>query len=353
MANNEPHNMKELNPRSQSILSDLVDLYTESAEPVGSKTLVETSKLNLSPATVRGVMSDLEKKGFLASPHTSAGRIPTEEGFRYYAKNLITAEKVNAKLRKKIDEVVSSSKDINVIIKDVSHTIGEMTGCAGLVSAPTYEQDPLEKLEFVRLSGDKVLAVMVYKSGKIENRVIDVPAFVSMEELNSAATQLKDVVDGETLGHAKDKLVSNIAEKKKEINTLLDNMMAAADEWGQPVVSDGALVVAGSTNLFMYPELVRDQLKGLVQMFEERRMLMALLEEVQKGEGVQIFVGADAPLEVAKNCSIVASTYGTEDKKIIGTLGVVGPMRMNYKQTVGLVDYTSRLLSQIVSEQEQ
>ena len=342
----------ELNERAQQILGDVVDLYTETGQPVGSKLLADSSSLKMSPATMRNVMRDLEEGGFLTHPHTSAGRMPTEEGFRYYVNNLVQVSDLEKEMRDEIKSKVQPGRDLEEVISDVSQTLSDMSGSVGLVTAPKLEMDPLEQVEFLRLSGDRVLVVMVTQSGSVENRVIEVPAFVSVDDLNKASMQMKEVIAGQTMAEARAGMLANLAEQKGRINEVIDQMMNAAETWGEPTISDGALVVAGSTNLFQYPELVRERLQGLISMFEEKRLLMALMEEVQQGEGVKIFIGQDCNMEAAQDCSVIASTYGTDDKKVLGTLGVIGPMRMDYKQTIGLVDYTGRLLSQFITEKQ-
>lgn len=341
-----------LTDRAQQVLADVVDVYAQSGVPVGSKALVDMGKLQLSPASIRNVMQDLEKQGLLTHPHTSAGRIPTEEGFRYFANNLVAVDDIDKDIKKEIDKQVTADKDVKLIIKDVSRVLGEITNCASLVTAPKRTQDPLEQVEFIRLSGDRVLVVMVSAAGSVENRIIEVPAFIDTDELNKASSHMKTLIAGQTIGQAKEQLIENLAEQRGRVNEMLDQMMDAANQWGQPVVSDGAMVVTGSTHLFQYPELVREKLQGLIKMFEEKRLLMALMDEVQQGEGVQVFIGKDSGLAGMDDYSIVASQYGSDDKQILGTLGVIGPMRMNYKHALGVVNYTGQLLSRIINEKE-
>lgn len=342
---------KDLNKRSEEILENIVDIYTSTGHPVGSKALAEIQKNAISPATIRNVMADLEKKGYLASPHTSAGRIPTEAGFRYYANSLVEVGQLKKDIKQALEQSVASGEDFDTIVHNVSKKIGEFTSCAGLVSSPRNDADPLETIEFIRLSDNRVLAVMVTKAGKIENRVIHVPDNIDTATLNESSKYLSEIISGHTLADARVAMMESLTEKRCEVNSLMNNMMQAAEAWGEAPVTDGALVVAGSQNLFQYPELVRDQLKDLFQVFEEKRLLMALLNEVNKGSGVQIFIGSDSRLEAAKDCAMITSSYGTEDKKVIGTLGVIGPMRMDYKKAINVVDYTSKLLSDILEKQ--
>lgn len=344
----------ELNARAAQVLADVVENYGASGEPVGSKALVESGKYQLSGASIRNVMQDLEQAGLLMSPHTSAGRVPTEQGYRYYAQKMVEASEPNAAVKRELEAQVNPSKPMSVLVQDVSSTLSSLTNCAAMVSAPKSDNDPLAQMEFLRLGDNRVLVVMVTKAGEIENRVIEVPEFISAEDLQKAAMSLKPVVMGQTLDQARMAMIAALAEQKGQVNAMIDQMMQAAHEWGQPVTADGAMVVAGSTNLFQYPELVRDKLQSLVKVFEEKRLLMALVEEVRQGSGVKIFVGRDVPVVgsegLAQEVSVVASPFGNASKTLVGSVGVIGPLRMDYKKTLGIIDYTSKLLAKTVRE---
>ncbi|MCP5405586.1 MAG: heat-inducible transcription repressor HrcA [Pseudomonadaceae bacterium] len=341
-----------LSERAKQVLADVVESYGTHGEPVGSKALVQSGKYNLSGASIRNVMQDLELAGLLKSPHTSAGRIPTEEGFRFYAQKLVKVDNLSDKLKADIKQQASLSKPLSTLIKDVSSTVSQLTGCASMVTSPKREDDVLEHMEFIRLSGDRVLVVMVSRAGEIENRIIEVPEFIDTADLQKAARTLRPMLAGQTLEQARSQLVSALAEQKLAVNRMIDEMMTAAHQFGQPTMSDGAMVVAGSTQLFQYPELVREQLQKLVKVFEEKRLLMALVEEVKQGPGVKIFVGRDVPVEGAEDTAVVAAPFGKEGKgtQHLGTIGVIGPMRMNYKTTIGVINYTTQLLNRVLTE---
>lgn len=349
----ENKNPKDITGRAAQVLADVVETYGANGEPVGSKALVESGKYQLSGASIRNVMQDLETMGLIKSPHTSAGRVPTELGYRYYAQHLVEASQPDEAVKAAIASQINASKSLSQLTRDVTSALSTVTNCAALVTAPKHENDLLETMEFIRLSGNRVLVVMVTKNGEIENRIMDVPEFISAEDLQKAALTLQPMVMGHTLEQAKNAMVTAMAEQRGQVNAMIDQMMQAANEWGQPVTADGAMVVAGSNNLFQYPELVRDRLQGLVKVFEEKRLLMALVEEVRQGSGVKIFVGGDVPVIGAEDMAVVASPYGIKDganRKLIGTVGVIGPMRMNYKQTLGIVDYTRHLMDSVLGD---
>lgn len=350
-----PRNAEPLAPRAAQVLADVVETYGQHGEPVGSKALVESGRYNLSAASIRNVMQDLEHLGLIMSPHTSAGRIPTEDGYRYYAQHLLETSAPDAAIKAALESQITPHKPLQALMADVGSTLSTLTHCAAIVSVPKQDNDPLETMEFLRLSDNRVLVVMVTQGGEIENRVIEVPTFLSADDLQAAARNLKPLVMGQTIEQARTALMAALTEQKGQVNAMIDQMMAAAHEWGQPVTADGAMVVAGSTNLFQYPELVRDKLQSLIKMFEEKRLLMALVEEVRQGDGVKVFVGGDVPLRdpiAAHDVSVVASPYATTSnptRKLVGTLGVIGPLRMDYKRTVGIIDYTKSLLERALS----
>lgn len=348
--NNKP---SDLSTRAAQVLADVVETYAGNGEPVGSKALVDSGRYQLSGASIRNVMQDLETLGLIKSPHTSAGRIPTESGYRYYAQHLVEASEPDEAVKQAISSQISASKSLTQLTRDVTSALSQVTNCAALVTAPKHDHDPLETMEFIRLSNNRVLVVMVTKNGEIENRMMDVPEFISAEDLQKAARTLQPMVMGQTLEQAKAAMIAGLAEQRGHVNAMIDQMMNAANEWGQPVTADGAMVVAGSTNLFQYPELVREKLQGLVKVFEEKRLLMTLVEEVRQGNGVKIFVGGDVPLIGAEDMAVVASPYGNKpgsERKLIGTVGVIGPLRMNYKHTLGVVDYTRNLMDSVLKD---
>lgn len=342
--------LDNLNERSQDILGEIVDIYTQTGTPVGSKVIAENLTQKLSSATIRNVMAELEAKGYLKSPHTSAGRVPTDEAFRFYVKGIVQASALDKTVEKQIAEYFEDDREISEIMDNMSGMLSNLTSCASVMVAPRLEREELKQMEFVRLKNDQVLAVLVGHNGSIENRMIHVPDNIDEGTLNQAAMRLKEHIDGMTLSDARVEMMEGLMEQKNRVDQLMNSMMGAAETWGQAPDTDSALVVSGSQNLFQYPELVRDQLKSVFSAFEEKRMLMALMNEVQKGEGVQIFVGKDCPIDSAEEFSMVTTTYGSDDKSIVGTLGVIGPVRMDYKKTISIVDYTGKMLSRVINE---
>lgn len=333
--------MSNLNERSASILREIVEIYSQTGQPVGSKTLAERLPVGLSSATIRNVMAELERQGLLLSPHTSAGRVPSEAGYRYYVNGLLQVEDLDNAIRQKMAESLRQHRNVDEALRDVAQYISQLTSCAGLVMAPRRNDDRLRQLQFVRLGGERVLVVLVMESGHVENRMIDLPSTLDDETLSDAAKLLNEQVRGKTLADAKAQIIETLRQQKVAISTFMDNLTGG---------DETALIVGGRNNLFGYPELVREHLQDLFNVFEEKRLLAGLLDRVHQGDGVQIFIGAECPLEVAKDCAMITASYASKDRRVIGTIGVIGPMRMNYNRNIALVDYTARLLSRALDE---
>lgn len=335
--------MEKLNDRASSVLKCLVDLYTQDGKAVGSKAVCEHIAEKVSPATIRNVMADLEEKGFLISPHTSAGRVPTEEGLRYYAKDLITLD-LDEEIKAKLELSINNVEDVELAIKNLSDTIAELTSYTGIILSPKKDNEILHAINFMPLDGERVLAVLVAKSGYVENRIIEIPSAIPTEELEKAAKELNQVVFGKTLEQAREIIIASLKEHKNTLDVALEKVL-------EEELSDSkTLVVSGQHNLITYPEIVREKLKDLFDAFEEKKLIIGLLNVVKQAEGVQIFIGKDCPLEAAKECSMITASYGSSNSDSLGTIGVIGPMRMNYQQTVSIIDYTAKLLSQVIDK---
>lgn len=337
--------MEKLSNRASLVLKCLIDIYTKDGKAVGSKAICETITEKVSPATVRAVMADLETKGFLISPHTSAGRVPTEDGLRYYAKDLITLD-LDEEIKAKLEDSVRDIKDIEIAIKQLSDVIAELTSYTGIILSPKKENEILQAINFMPLDGERVLAILVAKSGYVENRIIEIPSVIPADELEKAARELNNIVFGKTLEQAREIVISSLREHKNTLDVAMEKIL-------EEEFSDSkSLIVSGQHNLITYPEIVRERLKDLFDVFEEKKLIIGLLNVVKQAEGVQIFIGKDCPLEAAKECSMITASYGSKNSDSLGTIGVIGPMRMNYQQTVSIIDYTAKLLSEILDRKQ-
>ena len=343
MSSQQNHN---LNERGASVLKEIVELYTHTGQPVGSKSLVDKLPTPLSSASIRNAMAELEDKGLLISPHTSAGRIPTEHGLRYYVGGILQTGDVEKDIQAHLKQSLSGADSFQKALENINKALSQVTACAGLVLAPKTDTAQLANMQFVRLGGERVLVVIELKNGEVENRIINVPTGIKEESLKDAESQLNKQIAGMTLADAHNQILRALHAQKDEITHAVDELTSMQEN----VDSTDALIVGGRQNLFGYPELVREHLQDLFKAFEEKRLLAGLLDRVQRSDGVQIFIGSDCPLQVAKDCSMITASYGTADKKVLGTIGVIGPMRMDYRRNIALIDYTAKLLSKTLEE---
>jgi heat-inducible transcriptional repressor len=334
-----------LDERAQTLLRILVDKYIREGQPVGSRTLSRDSGLDLSPATIRNIMSDLEELGFVDSPHTSAGRIPTIKGYRFFVDTLIKLTPPNG------DDLLRFAQGLNEVAGDpqalalsVSNLLSAVTSLAGIVTVPRRAQTSVRQIEFLPLSGKRVLAILVVNDREVQNKIVNVQRDFSSDELRRATNYLNDRFSGRSLSQVRELLLGELKKTRESMNAL----MVEAIEMAHQVFPDGEpepeFVMAGETNLMGLEELADvDRLKGLFEAFGRQRDILHLLDQSMRAEGVQIFIGHESGYQLLDNCSIVAAPYMTEDDTM-GVLGVIGPTRMAYERVIPIVDVTAKLL---------
>ena len=347
----------ELSERSKQIFRQIVDSYVETGEPIGSRTIALRRQDNLSPATVRNVMADLEEAGLLYAPHTSAGRLPTELGLRLYVDGLLETGNVSEEDRARIDvECAGAGRSMEGILSDASSTLSGLSRYAGLVLAPKTER-PFKQVEFVLLSPGRVLVVVVAENGMVENRVIEVPVGIDASSLVEAGNYLTARLGGRSLAEAREIIESEIKEQRNELDSLTRRVVEAGLAiWaGSDQVDDGVLIVRGQAHLLDDVTRLADleRIRALFELLETKKTLIRLIELVQGAEGVQIFIGAENQLFGLSGCSMVVAPYraGEEERrgsKVVGAIGVIGPTRMNYARIIPMVDYTARVVSRLL-----
>jgi heat-inducible transcriptional repressor len=341
--------------RAQHLLRVLVERYIRDGQPVGSRTLSKESGLELSSATIRNVMADLEEIGFLDSPHTSAGRVPTPKGFRFFVDTLLRVQPVGQselrELRKQIDSEAANSQSLATT---TSNLLSSLTRLAGLVTLPKTSHCTLRHLEFLPLSERRILAIMVVNSHEVQNRVLHVDRDYEAAELVKASNYLNEQFAGLEIDEVRRRLLEELRQTREDMNRLMLDAIAMAQralEVGQD--EELEYVLAGETNLMGFQELSDiDKLRQLFQMFNEKRDLLRLLDRTVTAEGVQIFIGDESGYNVLGECSVVAAPY-TRDNEVVGVLGVIGPTRMPYDRVIPVVDITSRLLSSALKSRAQ
>ncbi|RPI12404.1 MAG: heat-inducible transcriptional repressor HrcA [Lysobacterales bacterium] len=338
-----------LNERARHLLKVLVESYIREGQPVGSRTLSRDSGLNLSAATVRNVMADLEEYGFVSSPHTSAGRVPTDKGYRFFVDTLLrrqpgaAAEDVVAEVRRRLEE--ETERDPKAIVAVASQMLSSITHLAGVVTIPRQPHQALSQIEFLPLSDNRVLAVMVVNGRDVQNRIVQLDRYYSADELRQAANFLNQQFAGKELTRVREDLVAELKQTGERLNQLMfDAIRVAQQMLGEGTQGTPEYVIAGETNLMEFAELSNvDKLRRLFDAFTARRDILNLLDLSLRAEGVQIFIGHESGYQILDDCSLVTAPYAL-DNETVGVLGVIGPTRMAYERVIPIVDVTARLL---------
>jgi heat-inducible transcriptional repressor len=336
-----------LTDRSRQILEAIIEDYIRTAEPIGSRTITRRYELSLSPASVRNVMSDLEEMGFLVSPHTSAGRVPTEKAYRFYVDSLVRLNRIAREEREEIRKRCRlTGRDIVEVLKETSRTLSSISHYMGIVMAPRFTANVFRHMEFIKLSGKKILAILVSQSGTVQNKIIETEEELKIDELNRMSNYLNDILQGLTIAQVKNRILEEMQEDKVSY----DSLMARALELSRQTLEDGEVEVFidGQANILDQPEFADvAKMREIIQAFEEKGQLLALLERCIAAEGVQIFIGSESHLNRMKGMSLVTATYVT-GKNTVGILGVIGPTRMGYSKIIPIVDYTAKQVSRLL-----
>lgn len=345
----------EPNDRAQQLLRTLVECYIRDGQPVGSRTLTRESGLSLSAATIRNVMADLEGHGFVSSPHTSAGRVPTDKGYRYFVDALLRFQPPDqseiAELKRHLDLRASDPK---ALIAAASQLISGLTHLAGVVTVPREQHAALSHIEFVGLSGNRVLTILVVNGREVQNRVVQLDRRFSTDELRHAAAYLNELFAGQELAGVRARIVAQLQETREQMNRMMVDAITIAQRAfaEEPHGRDADMVVAGETNLMGFAELSNvERLRKLFEAFSEKRDILHLLDQSLHAEGVQIFIGHESGYRILDDCSVVVAPY-TQDNRVVGVLGVIGPTRMAYERVIPVVDIAARMLGSALNSRD-
>ncbi|HMA50200.1 MAG TPA: heat-inducible transcriptional repressor HrcA [Magnetospirillaceae bacterium] len=342
-------NVIELSERSREIFREIVDAYVETGEPVGSRTLSRRLSVSLSPATVRNVMSDLEEAGLLFAPHTSAGRVPTEEGMRMFVDGLLELGTLGDVERGRIDEQVrASGTSVETLLGEALSTLAGLSRCAGLVLAPKTQM-ALKQIEFVPLGPGRALVVLITDDGLVENRVLELPPEVPPSALVEAGNFLNARLVGRTLEDARAAVLLEIESKRTQLDELTQKVVSAGlATWAGG--KGGQLIVRGQSHLLEDVTVLTDldRIRALFEALETREQLLKLLDLTNHAEGVQIFIGAQSELFSVSGCSMIVAPYTNSADRIVGAIGVIGPTRMNYARIIPMVDYTAKVIGRLI-----
>ncbi|HET9299927.1 MAG TPA: heat-inducible transcriptional repressor HrcA [Candidatus Polarisedimenticolaceae bacterium] len=333
-----------LGAREREVLKSVIRAHIVTGTPVGSKTLSLGTGMDLSPATIRNVMAELEERGLLVQPHPSAGRVPTDTAYRLYVDHWMGAPRVVPAQAQAIDEALRTRRDVAELLEEASRQLSRLSHHVGVVLAPELRRIVVEHLEFVRLDPRRVVAVLVDRTGVVHNRIVEDENASDQEDLDRVGRWLTDQFAGRTLQQMREELLRRVSEEWAAGLALARKAVEPAA--GEP---EGELFVEGMANLLDEPafaDLAR--MRAILKTLEEKSRLVDLLGRVLDGEGVQVVIGSENPLPGLADCSLVTSTYGAGDR-VLGTVGVVGPTRMEYARTVALVDHLAKVLTRLLS----
>lgn len=346
------HVMSVLTNRAELLLKTLVESYIEEGKPLGSRTLARRAGLDLSPATIRSVMADLEDMGLVVSPHISAGRVPTQAGYRLFVDSLLKVSPLDSGEVERLENGLNSDHDPTALIEKASDLLSQVTRMTGVVRVPRRDEDTVfQQIEFIRLSGSRVLVILVTQDGQVHNRVIQPDRQYSSAELVEAGNYFNDAWSGTALRRVKQVLMQEI---EQDSETMQRVVRMATDMTRRVFSGEEAddFVVRGESNLFDIPELGdAGKLRQLFDAFSAKRDLLHLLDRSMHGGGINIFIGAESGYEALQDCSLVTAPYAVDDK-IVGTLGVIGPTRMPYNRVISIVDVTARLVGHALSQDQ-
>ena len=345
--------IQEMNERSKIVFRNLVDSYIETGEPVGSQTLANTLAEEISPATIRNVMQDLEVLGLLDSPHVSSGRIPTQQGLRLFVDTLLEIGEISNKEQEIIDySIKEDPKNLSNILTRAGSVLSGLTKSASLVLAPKIEA-PIKHIEFVSLSPERALAVLVTADGMVENRVFEPPLGQTQSDFREAANFMNSHAKGLTLSELREVMEREVSKRKLEIDKIAAQLVKdGLAVWDGKDTDNSRLIVRGRANLIDGTTAEEDfeKIRELFDDLERKQDIANFINLTEKGEGVRVFIGSENKLFSLSGSSLVISPYMNSEHKIIGAVGVIGPTRLNYGKIVPIVDYTAQLVGRTLSE---
>ncbi len=350
--------ISELSQRSREIFRHIVDAYVTTGEPVGSRTIARRLAQPLSAATIRNVMADLEESGLLYAPHTSAGRLPTDAGLRLYVDGLLEVGNLSQGEKDDIaHRCAGSGRSVEAVLGDVSDTLSGLSRHAGIVIAPTSDA-PFKHVEFVPLAPGRALVVVVHEGGLVENRIVDLPAGMSAGRLVEAGNYLTARLAGRSFGEARTTIADDLEAQRSQLDALSQKVVEAGLAiWSESGGDDsGVLILKGHAQLLGDVTSLVDleRIRALFEAVETKKSLLRLIDRTSESDGVQLFIGAETELFGLSGCSLVVAPYraaGVEGRppKVLGALGVIGPLYMNYARIIPMVDYTARVVGRLLS----
>ena len=344
--------VERLEARTQQVLRAVIRDYILRAQPVGSGKITKKYRLGMSSATARNIMAFLEELGFLTQPHPSSGRIPTDSGFRYYVDALMDPKPLRRDEKEFIlNRVKDAPYDVGVIMQETSRILSHISHCTSLVSSPRISQTVFEQIDLIRLDSTRILMVLVSQTGVVYNRVVgDVPGF-SQKDLDRAAAYLNRHIKGLPLAEAKHKIMEQMEAEKDQYDRILSRVWNSSRRVLEAEQAD--VYIDGQSNILDYPEFSEDlqKMKSLLRAFEEKEIMLQLLDMAMEGFGIQVYIGGENQVEEMADCSLIATTYHQRGVPL-GTLGLIGPKRMDYSRMIPLVDFTAKAVGEKLEKME-
>lgn len=341
----------QLDERAQILLRRLIQSYTKNGHPVGSKSLAQQSGIEVSPATIRNIMAKLEEMGLVDSPHTSAGRVPTQAGYRFFIDSLLEVSDLGKSAEQSLNEAFTVNKTSADLIQTASSMLSQMTQLTGLITVSKPARITIRHIEFMKLSDRRILVIMVINSDQVLNKVIQVDRDYTDLELTEAANLLSRYLVGSSFSKAKNQLRREIKQHKDDVNRIMKSVL---EVMGSVCEEDNqnSLLMAGESNLLQFAELSDiNTLREIFEIFNQKRDLLNILQGCVEAEGVQIFIGSESGFSVLSECSVIGAPYMVENE-VVGVLGVIGPTRIAYEQVIPTVDLTAKLLSSALNSQK-
>jgi heat-inducible transcriptional repressor len=342
--------MSDLNQRARKILAAVVQEYLATGEAVGSRTITRRHGVDLSAATVRNVMSDLEEVGLLSQPHTSAGRVPTAQGLRFFVDSLLKVRGMSPRER---DELRARyelpSGELDTALREAGRMLSELSHHTVVVATPRIELDVLEHLEFVRMPSGALLAVLVTRNGQVQNRLVN-PGFpVDTEELERIHLFIQARLGGLPLPEVRQKIAAELSSERAQYVQLERRALELSQQALRAQPGEGAqVIIEGQAHLLEQSNLDIEKMRALFRTLEEKQQILGLLEKTEQAEGLQVFIGAETQIGELADFSVVAASYGPEERPL-GTLGVIGPTFMNYSKVISLVDFTAEMITSVIA----
>jgi heat-inducible transcriptional repressor len=338
--------------RNKRVLQAVIDSYIASGSPIGSTVLVKNYDFGVSSATLRNIMAELEELGYLTHPHTSAGRIPTDLGYRYYIDSLISIEKDADDFGDQFRNAPPlHGDDLHELMEEASRFLASLSHCAGVVIAPSEPETKYKHIEFVRLRGSQVLIIFVTASGIVQNKLIELDEGIRQQDLNQFSAYLVDELAHWTLTEIRKRLIEKLREDKLIFSRLMEETVRASQEVQDR--ENEMVYIGGASKMLENPDFATvEKMRALFKAFEDKYKLLKLLDRSAAASGIKVFIGSENPFFEMQGCSMVVSGYKA-GANVVGTLGVIGPTRMKYKEVIQVVDYTAQLLSKLLKERFQ